>query len=440
MMINGLLAGLVAITAPSGWVSPYYSVLIGGIAGVLVVLSVAFFDRVLKIDDPVGAISVHGVNGMWGQLALGLFADGSANYGGLQAKGLFFGDAGQFGAQCIGAVVAFVWAFGVAWIFFKALDMIMGLRSKPEDEIAGLDIPEMGLLAYSPDAEPYRGTGGDYLSRAGTPHRRQTMKKIEAIIRPERVSVVRKALEETGYPGITITDVRGHGAQKGSVQHYRGTEFVVDILHKVKLELVVGDDAVDKIVKVIIENGAHAATLATARYSSPRSTRLCGCAPGSPARGDLTTPRIAPRRGQQWPRRCMSALPVGNWPVIVRLAFGNKTVTRAYIRSNAWIHTRTCSRSLRLSSLAGSWRASLASASASRRQSARSRLGLLIGPAMFGFVHYDGSMVDLADDRRHRPDVHRRPGDRHRDDEEGDGPGLCRGDRRRHPPVYRRPG
>lgn len=81
------------------------------------------------------------------------------------------------------------------------------------------------------------------------------MKKIEAIIRPERLSVVRKALEETGYPGITITDVRGHGAQKGSVQHYRGTEFVVDILPKVKLELVVDDAAVDKIVKVIIDNG-----------------------------------------------------------------------------------------------------------------------------------------------------------------------------------------
>ncbi len=81
------------------------------------------------------------------------------------------------------------------------------------------------------------------------------MKKIEAIVRPERVSVVRKALEEVGYPGMTITDVKGHGTQKGSVQHYRGTEFVVDILHKVKLELVVADEAVDKLIKVICENG-----------------------------------------------------------------------------------------------------------------------------------------------------------------------------------------
>ena len=80
------------------------------------------------------------------------------------------------------------------------------------------------------------------------------MKKIEAIVRPERVSIVRRALEDVGCPGITITDVRGHGAQKGSVQHYRGTEFVMDILHKVKLELVVAEDAVEKIIKVISEN------------------------------------------------------------------------------------------------------------------------------------------------------------------------------------------
>jgi Amt family ammonium transporter len=158
MCINGLLAGLVAITAPSGYVSPYISVLIGGIAGVLVVAAVPFFDRVLKIDDPVGAISVHGVNGMFGQLALGLFADGTMNYNGLTAKGLFWGDFGQFEAQVVGAVVAFAWAFGVGFLFFKACDLTIGLRSKPEDELAGLDIPELGLQGYSPDAEPYRGT------------------------------------------------------------------------------------------------------------------------------------------------------------------------------------------------------------------------------------------------------------------------------------------
>ncbi|MDE3097047.1 MAG: ammonium transporter [Chloroflexota bacterium] len=157
MMINGLLAGLVAITAPSGYVSPPAAVVIGAIAGGLVVYSVAFFENVLKVDDPVGAISVHGVNGMWGQLALGIFADGTANYGGLTAKGALFGDFGQLGAQAIGAVVCFAWAFGVSWVFFKVLMSIGALRSKPEDEIAGLDIPEMGGLAYNWDEEFARG-------------------------------------------------------------------------------------------------------------------------------------------------------------------------------------------------------------------------------------------------------------------------------------------
>ncbi|MBI5289961.1 MAG: ammonium transporter [Chloroflexi bacterium] len=157
MMINGLLAGLVAITAPSGFVSPASAVVIGGIAGVLVVYAVAFFENVLKVDDPVGAISVHGVNGMWGQIALGIFADGTANYGGWTAKGALFGDWDQLWAQVIGAGVAFVWAFGVSYVFFTALKAVGLFRSKPEDEIAGLDIPEMGGQAYHWDEEFAKG-------------------------------------------------------------------------------------------------------------------------------------------------------------------------------------------------------------------------------------------------------------------------------------------
>jgi ammonium transporter, Amt family len=155
-MANGLLAGLVAITAPSGYVSPIGAVCIGAIAGSLVCVAIAVIDQVLHVDDPVGAISVHGVNGMFGQIALGIFADGSANYNGLTAKGLLFGDVGQFGAQVIGAAVAFIWAFGVAWCFFKLYDKVFGLRVSPETELDGLDIPEMGTRGYSPDAEPYR--------------------------------------------------------------------------------------------------------------------------------------------------------------------------------------------------------------------------------------------------------------------------------------------
>jgi Amt family ammonium transporter len=153
MMVNGMLAGLVAITAPSGFVSPVAGAIIGAIAGVLVCLAVAFFDRI-HVDDPVGAISVHGVNGLWGVLSVGIFADGTSNYGGWSVSGLVNGNVGQMGAQIIGAAVCFVWAFGASFIFFKILNAIVPMRVSPEVELGGLDIPEMGSLGYVPDGAP----------------------------------------------------------------------------------------------------------------------------------------------------------------------------------------------------------------------------------------------------------------------------------------------
>lgn len=160
MAANGMLAGLVAITAPCAFVSAWSSVLIGGIAGVLVCLSVFFWES-LGIDDPVGAVSVHGVNGLWGLISLGLFADGTygAGWNGVGATeyigkagqgvtGLFFGDPSQLVAQLISAAVCIVWAFGSAFIFFKLQSLVMSIRSTPEDELEGLDIPEMGTAAY----------------------------------------------------------------------------------------------------------------------------------------------------------------------------------------------------------------------------------------------------------------------------------------------------
>ncbi len=157
MMANGFLAGLVAITAPSGYVSPVWGFVIGAIAGVLVPIAVWFFENKLKVDDPVGAISVHGVCGMWGQLSVGIFADGTANYGGLSVTGLIGGNVGQFEAQVIGAVVAFVWAFGISFIFFKVLDKLMGIRVTPREEIAGLDLSELGSLPYWDGDEAVQG-------------------------------------------------------------------------------------------------------------------------------------------------------------------------------------------------------------------------------------------------------------------------------------------
>jgi len=153
MAVNGSLAGLVAITAPCAFVAPWAAVVIGGIAGVLVVYSVIFIERKLHIDDPVGASSVHGVNGLWGMIALGLFADGSygAGFNGIDGavKGLFYGDPGQLAAQLIAGVVAACWAFGLFYIFFGIQKKFFSLRSSAADEIAGLDATEMGVLGYA---------------------------------------------------------------------------------------------------------------------------------------------------------------------------------------------------------------------------------------------------------------------------------------------------
>jgi ammonium transporter, Amt family len=152
MLANGMLAGLVAITAPCAFVNSVSAMIIGGVAGFLVVESVLFFDRVAKIDDPVGAISVHGVNGAWGVLSLGLFADGAYGDGwnGVPGtvRGLFYGDASQFAAQCVGTLTCMVFVFTSFFVFFKVLDAILGNRVSAETEIEGLDIPEMGTLAY----------------------------------------------------------------------------------------------------------------------------------------------------------------------------------------------------------------------------------------------------------------------------------------------------
>jgi Amt family ammonium transporter len=152
MIANGMLAGLVAITAPCAFVTSLSSVIIGAIAGILVIVVYNFVDRKLKIDDPVGAFAVHGVNGAWGVLSLGFFADGSYGDGwnGVagNVKGLFYGDGKQFIAQLIGTITCFVFVFVVMYFFFKILNKIVPLRSKEADEIAGLDLPETGVLGY----------------------------------------------------------------------------------------------------------------------------------------------------------------------------------------------------------------------------------------------------------------------------------------------------
>ncbi len=151
---NGFLAGLVAITAPCAFVNPISAVVIGFLAGVLVCISVAFVERSLKIDDPVGAVSVHGACGIWGVIAVGLFADGKSNYAGAwngvngSVTGLFYGDSTQILAQLLGVATLLGVVFVISFGFATFVDFLMGQRAPASSELAGLDLPEMGSVAY----------------------------------------------------------------------------------------------------------------------------------------------------------------------------------------------------------------------------------------------------------------------------------------------------
>jgi ammonium transporter, Amt family len=152
MSLNGCLAGLVAITAPCYSVTPLGAVLIGAIAGPVVVFSVMFFDK-LKIDDPVGAISVHGVCGAWGTIAAALFHEE------LFLGGTEYNMFSQLMTQLIGVVVAFAWVFPTSFIMFKIISATVGLRVSPEEELEGMDLAEHGATCY-PDFAPSVGSGG----------------------------------------------------------------------------------------------------------------------------------------------------------------------------------------------------------------------------------------------------------------------------------------
>jgi ammonium transporter, Amt family len=162
---NGLLAGLVAITAPSGFVNTVGACIIGLVAGVLVCLSVEFVDKVMKVDDPVGAISVHGTNGLWGVLSVGLFADGKSNYGGSwngvtgSVTGLFYGDASQLVAQLVGIATLVGLVFTMTFVANLVIDAVIGQRVGAKAELEGLDLPEMGQLGY-PEFELKARTAG----------------------------------------------------------------------------------------------------------------------------------------------------------------------------------------------------------------------------------------------------------------------------------------
>ena len=241
MMVNGMLAGLVAITAPCAFVAPWAAAVIGAIAAVIAIEAVFFLER-RGIDDPVGAIAVHGVCGTFGVLAVGIFANGKygAGWNGSSStgvEGIIKGEWGQLGAQALGVLVIWTVIFGIAFGFFKIQNKLTkgGIRSPEADEIAGLDIPEMGVARLQ------------RLRTTETHH----MKLITAIVKPHKLDDVKAALKATGVVGMTVTEVRGFGRQGGHTETYRGAEYTIDFLPKIKVELVVDEGVVDHVIETL---------------------------------------------------------------------------------------------------------------------------------------------------------------------------------------------
>lgn len=267
MTLNGALAGLVAITAGCDQVSPVGAFFIGLFAGILLCVSVDFFDRIAKIDDPVGAISVHGACGAMGTLCVGLFAtDGGLFYGG----GIHY-----FLIQLLGVASVMLWVIITMTIIFKVIDKLVGLRVPADIEIEGLDYHEHGLasayagfnisdITATMDVNENTDLGESDYTKASDSQKNAAVKvageelvaanptgmyKVSILVKLSRYDKLRKALNELGVTGMTVTQVMGCGVQKGAGEKYRGVEIDATLLPKVKVEVVVSSIPVDQVIE-----------------------------------------------------------------------------------------------------------------------------------------------------------------------------------------------
>ena len=267
MTLNGALAGLVAITAGCDQVSPVGAFFIGLFAGILLCVSVDFFDRIAKIDDPVGAISVHGACGAMGTLCVGLFAtDGGLFYGG----GIHY-----FLIQLLGVASVMLWVIITMTIIFKVIDKLVGLRVPADIEIEGLDYHEHGLasayagfnisdITATMDVNENTDLGESDYTKASDSQKNAAVKvageelvaanptgmyKVSILVKLSRYDKLRKALNELGVTGMTVTQVMGCGIQKGSGEKYRGAEVDATLLPKVKEEVIGGNIPVEKVIE-----------------------------------------------------------------------------------------------------------------------------------------------------------------------------------------------
>ncbi|MGN8630827.1 ammonium transporter [Blautia sp. HCP3S3_G3] len=279
MSLNGSLAGLVAITAGCDTVSPTSAAIIGILSGFIVVFGIEFIDKVLKIDDPVGAVGVHGLNGAFGTLAVGLFSDGA----GTEWKGLLVGGGFHgFGVQFIGMAATIAWVVVTMTIIFLVIKHTVGLRVSAEEEIAGLDGKEHGLTsAYDgfvvhdsmvtvptpmgvTKAAPVVNTAAASAPVESIPEMPaegvHKLTKVVIITRQSKLDDFMHAMNEIGVTGITITNVMGCGVQKGARSYYRGVEMDMNLLPKVKIEIVVSLVPVQKVIdtaKAVLHTGQY---------------------------------------------------------------------------------------------------------------------------------------------------------------------------------------
>ena len=267
MTINGCLAGLVAITGGCAYISIGNSLLIGAVAGVLVVFAVLFFDRV-KVDDPVGATSVHLCCGVFGTLCIGLFAQEGVTT--LSTRnGLFYGGgAGLLGTQLLGIAAVGAFVFAASLVLWWVLKKTMGIRVTREEEIAGLDIGEHGNHAY-PDFVPavesidYSAEGAEPepvgavpvaeavpVKEAAPAGEKGTPKitKVEIICKESRLEALKAAMTSIGITGMTVSHVLGYGIQQGKPEYYRGAPVEANLLPKVQVDIVVSKVPVPTVV------------------------------------------------------------------------------------------------------------------------------------------------------------------------------------------------
>ena len=274
MCLNASLAGLVAITAPCDVTDCLGAIIIGAVAGVLVVFGVWFLDYVLRVDDPVGAVAVHFMNGMWGTIAVGLFATTSAP-GNDTLTGLFYGGGfSLLGKQLLGMVCVLAWTAVTMTLFFLIIKATIGLRVTEEEEIVGLDSCEHGLpSAYAGfsimdisntmtmDVNENTNLGVDEYGAASEYQKNAAVKVVQApvsatgiykvsiIAKLSRYDLLKKAMNDIGVTGMTVTQVMGCGVQKGAGEKYRGVEMDATLLPKVKVEVIVGSIPVETVIE-----------------------------------------------------------------------------------------------------------------------------------------------------------------------------------------------